>query len=101
MLKNFSQISPSAVFFRQDVSSVLGLAVLSVEDQGGGVPDDELDRIFQPFFRSANGRDDSLQGSGLGLAIASRAIAMNEGTITARNVADGLCVEMRVPTTSG
>lgn len=72
-------------------------AVLTIEDQGGGVPDAELDSIFEPFYRSTRGRDDASSGTGLGLAIVSRAIAMNDGSIAARNVANGLCVEIRLP----
>ena len=72
-------------------------AVLTIEDQGGGVPENDLGRIFEPFFRSTSGTDAAGSGSGLGLAIASRAIAMNDGSIVARNVAGGLCLEIRLP----
>ena len=74
-------------------------ALITVQDQGGGVPDNELDSIIEPFYRSTSDRDDSSSGTGLGLAIASRAIAMNDGAIVVRNVADGLGVEIRVPLT--
>ncbi len=70
-------------------------AVLAIEDQGGGIPDAELDMIFEPFYRSS-GREDG-QGTGLGLAIAERAIAMHDGSIVARNTEDGLRVEIRLP----
>ena len=73
-------------------------AVVSVEDQGGGVAEHELDSIFEPFYRSATKRaGEASQGSGLGLAIASRAIALNNGSLTARNGAEGLFVEIRLP----
>jgi len=73
-------------------------AVVTVEDQGGGVPDQELERIFEPFYRStARPGGASQQTGGLGLAIASRAIALNGGTITASNIASGLRVEICLP----
>ena len=72
-------------------------AVIAVADQGGGVPDDELDRIFEPFYRATTRRDDPGTGSGLGLAIAARAIALNDGSVVASNRAGGLCVEIRLP----
>ena len=72
-------------------------AVITIVDQSGGVQEDELDRLFEPFYRSTTGGDESRTGSGLGLAIVARAIAMHDGTVTASNVADGLCVEMRLP----
>src|SRR6185369_13998085 len=49
-----------------------GHAQLSVEDQGPGVPADDVPRIFEPFFRGS--REAAEEGSGLGLAIV-RAIA--------------------------
>ncbi len=72
-------------------------AVITVVDSGGGVAEDELDRIFEPFYRGAIRCDESRAGSGLGLAIAARAIAMHGGTVTASNAADGLSVEIRLP----
>lgn len=79
-----------------------GQAVLTVEDQGGGVPDDELERIFEPFYRSITTRADQSQRSGgLGLAIASRATALHGGSIRASNTGHGLRVEIRLPPMSG
>jgi len=73
-------------------------AIVTVEDQGGGVPDNELDRIFEPFYRSTARRDEGSRPSGgLGLAIASRATSLNGGSITASNTATGLKVEIRLP----
>jgi signal transduction histidine kinase len=73
-------------------------AVVTVEDQGGGVPDPELDRIFEPFYRSrAKQAELARPSGGLGLAIAARATALNGGTITASNAANGLSVEIRLP----
>ena len=69
--------------------------VVTVEDQGGGVPDGDLERIFEPFYRSkARPVEASRQSGGLGLAIAERAIALHGGTIAASNTANGLCVEI-------
>ena len=76
-------------------------AVLTVEDQGGGVPAEDLEMIFEPFFRSNEPVDREVNcGSGLGLAIAARAVALNGGTIMARNGERGLCVELRLPNVS-
>ena len=72
-------------------------AVITIMDRGGGIPEGELESIFEPFYRAATGRGEFGPGSGLGLAIAARAIAMNGGSVTASNRAGGLCVEIRVP----
>ncbi|MBT8102737.1 MAG: HAMP domain-containing protein [Gammaproteobacteria bacterium] len=73
-------------------------AVIAVEDQGGGVAEDELERIFEPFYRSKTTRaDQSRRSGGLGLAIASRATALHGGSIRAVNKGNGLRVEIRLP----
>jgi signal transduction histidine kinase len=75
-------------------------ALLSVRDSGPGVPEEFLERIFEPFFRvkgqagSSGGEGD---GHGLGLAIALRAIGLHCGSIAASNVApSGLKIEIRL-----
>lgn len=72
--------------------------LITIEDQGGGVPDDELGQIFEPFYRSrvASGIRSTKTG-GLGLAIAARAIALHNGTINATNSQGGLRVSISLP----
>ena len=72
-------------------------AVIVVEDNGGGVPDHELEKIFEPFYRSPTTSDATRRSGGLGLAIASRAATLNGGTIGASNTDSGLRVEIRLP----
>ena len=73
-------------------------AVISVRDRGKGVPEDALERIFRPFYRTEDARDrQSGGGTGLGLAITERAVRMHGGSVQAVNAADGgLAVEMRL-----
>ena len=72
--------------------------VVSVDDEGGGVPERALESIFEPFYRApARTGDVHARGSGLGLAIASRAVALNGGSLTAMNSEKGLRVEIRLP----
>ncbi|MBU0638294.1 MAG: hypothetical protein KKB50_05470 [Planctomycetes bacterium] len=61
-------------------------------------PRPELTEVFRPFCRVSEGRDRKSGGTGLGLAIAQRAVRSHDGTITARNAADGgLIVEIDIP----
>ena len=76
--------------------------ILEVLDRGPGVPDSMLSDIFQPFFRTAPGRESSSGGTGLGLSIASEAVRLHGGTIAAQNRKGGglqvtITLPLRVP----
>ena len=72
--------------------------VVRVADQGPGVPDDVLDKIFDPFFRVEHARDRQSGGTGIGLAIAKSAIALHGGSVSADNQkAGGLLITIRTP----
>jgi signal transduction histidine kinase len=74
------------------------VAVISVRDRGNGVPEEALERIFRPFYRTEDARDrQSGGGTGLGLAITERAVRMHGGSVQAVNATGGgLAVEMRL-----
>lgn len=71
--------------------------VISVEDEGGGIVPSELDKIFEPFYRSGKQKGDPDSGSGLGLAITKRAIELHGGTVSASNQPNGLRIEVCLP----
>ncbi len=63
---------------------------VTVRDEGPGVPEKDLDLIFEPFYRVDAAREHrSAGGEGLGLAIAARAIALHRGRIQAHNAPGG------------
>ncbi|WP_050477065.1 ATP-binding protein [Herbaspirillum rhizosphaerae] len=71
--------------------------LISVVDRGPGVPEDELQLIFEPFFRSTRTQKNT-HGYGLGLTIARRIIEAHGGTIRALNRIDGgLSVNIMLP----
>ena len=75
--------------------------MLSISDQGSGVPNDMIGKLFTPFFRVADARDRSSGGTGLGLAIAQQAIVFHQGEIIAQNQeSSGLKVIITLPTIS-
>lgn len=72
--------------------------LLTVCDEGPGVPEGDLCNIFRPFFRVESARDRDSGGTGLGLAIADRIIRLHGGTITARNkLPKGLEIDIQIP----
>jgi signal transduction histidine kinase len=56
---------------------------IAIEDDGPGIPDEDRERIFEPFFRLDRSRDRATGGFGLGLSIARKAIALHGGTLVA------------------
>jgi signal transduction histidine kinase len=62
---------------------------LAVRDHGPGIPPDELDRIFDRFYRSDSTRTRATGGAGLGLAIARWIVECHEGSIGVENNQDG------------
>jgi two-component system sensor histidine kinase CpxA len=74
-----------------------GQAVVGVRDCGPGVPETDLPRLFDAFYRVGGDRDRASGGAGLGLSIARRAIELHHGRIRARNARPGLELEMELP----
>ena len=63
--------------------------VIEVKDRGPGVPEEELEKIFEPFHRVDTSREKKTGGYGLGLAIAMQALHLHGGQITAKNREQG------------
>ena len=89
VLRNAVRYSPEGA--RVDVAVERGEHGLTVSvcDHGPGVPPDELERIFEPFYRVAESRDRNTGGEGIGLAITSRVMKAHGGSATADNRAGG------------
>jgi len=72
--------------------------ILQIVDQGAGVPESALSKLFEPFYRVAEARDRQSGGTGIGLAIADRAVKLHGGSISAKNCNNGgLMVEINLP----
>jgi Signal transduction histidine kinase len=68
---------------------------IEIADDGPGIAENDLESIFEPFFRSNNN-----PGEGLGLAITKRAIEAHGGSIRAHNrPSGGLCMQVKLPCT--
>jgi signal transduction histidine kinase len=64
---------------------------ISIRDNGGGIPPEQLERIFDPDYTLKAG------GTGLGLALVRQAVAAHEGTVTARNEDGGAVFDIHLP----
>jgi two-component system OmpR family sensor kinase len=58
-----------------------GIVEIAVEDDGPGIPEDERERVFEPFYRLDRSRDRATGGFGLGLSIARKAVVLHGGSL--------------------
>ncbi|MHC0429412.1 sensor histidine kinase [Streptomyces sp. O3] len=74
--------------------------VLSVTDGCGGIPDEDLPRVFDTGWRGTDARTPPA-GAGLGLAIVRGIVEAHQGRAAVRNVSGGCCFEVTLPTAGG
>jgi two-component system, chemotaxis family, CheB/CheR fusion protein len=58
-------------------------AVMTISNKGLGIPETEIDHIFENYYRATNSKEASIKGLGLGLYIAKKIVEAHQGTITA------------------
>lgn len=71
-------------------------AVLSYHDDGPGVEESKLEKIFEPFYRTSEARTKTSNGSGLGLAVVAEIVSIHKGRIQALND-NGLLIKIYLP----
>ncbi len=72
--------------------------LISVADNGNGIPDDMKERIFEPFFRVDKSRSRALGGVGLGLSLVNEIVKAHNGTISVKdNNPNGTVFEVSLP----
>ncbi|WP_065261667.1 sensor histidine kinase [Pseudomonas bananamidigenes] len=95
ILRNAIRHSPPHGIVRLDGRRAGGYWHLWLEDEGGGVAEEDLERIFSPFTRLDGSRPGD-GGFGLGLSIARNAVQRQGGTLWAENGQAGLRVNLRL-----
>ncbi len=75
-----------------------GRAVVTVEDDGPGLPEDELEAVFEPFHRAERSRSRETGGAGLGLTVARQAARAHGGDVTLSSRSEGgLAARLHLP----
>ena len=74
-----------------------GEAFIEVADKGPGLSSDDLERVFQPFYRSEAARASGKSGVGLGLSVSRSTIRAHGGELRLRSADEGLVAELRLP----
>ncbi len=92
LVANAITYSPAHTAIRIDASrphGVDGFVALSVSDEGPGIPDEDLSRVFERFYRVDKSRARDPGGTGLGLAIVKHLVELHGGTVRAENRTEG------------
>lgn len=96
LLTNAIKYSPQGGEVRVCLSHCENAVMLSVADQGIGIPLEDQTRLFEPFHRASN--VDHLPGTGLGLTIAQQAVELHNGSIRVESApGDGTRVTLSLP----
>lgn len=66
-------------------------AVVAISDNGPGIPEGYINKVFDKFFRVPKGDQHNVKGFGLGLSFVALVIKQHNGTITAENLKEGGC----------
>ncbi len=102
LVANAIRHTPSAGEVRVEATERDGHAVLAVVDACGGIPDEDLDRVFEVAWRGTAARTpEPLAGAGLGLAIVRGIVEAHAGEVDVRNVVGGCRFEVRLPVPVG
>lgn len=97
LLDNAIRHTPRGGQVRVEATTVGLHAVLSVRDSCGGIPDDEIDRVFDLAFRGDAARTPGDGGGGFGLAIARGLVEAHQGDIAVANEPGGCRFTVRLP----
>lgn len=89
LLSNALRYAPNGSWVETSLDCNRDKVVLSVHDNGPGIPDGSRELIFKRFYRADQSRSRSEGGSGLGLAIARQLTEVQGGTLTASNHNEG------------
>ena len=101
LVSNAIQYSPKGSRVGVGVSETDGIVEIAVTDQGVGIQEDELDRVFERFFRSDPARSRNTGGSGLGLSIVKHVVQNHGGDVRVwSQPGNGSTFTMRLPAAS-
>ncbi|MFB7159519.1 MULTISPECIES: sensor histidine kinase [unclassified Lysinibacillus] len=88
LITNAKKYTPDGTKVNVEAQNIGLEIMLTIADQGPGIPQEELDNLFGRYYRGTNTTDDTT-GTGLGLAITKQLIDLHGGTISVQSGAEG------------
>jgi len=96
LLTNAIKFSPGKKYVDLIVRKLSGDLIITIRDEGMGIPAEEMDKIYEPFLRGKAAS--TIQGTGLGLSIVKKAVELLNGTIrTDSQVGRGTTFTVTIP----
>ena len=89
LMENGIKYSGSMGFVHTTLKTVGDTVVISVEDNGIGIPDEDMEHVFERFYRVDKNRSRAVGGTGLGLSIVSDTVRRRGGSIRAQHRQSG------------
>lgn len=89
LMRNALVHTPPSTPIEVAVTTEDSVARMSVADHGPGLPPDQMNRIFEPFYRADASRSRDSGGAGLGLSIVSAVVAAHRGKVTVKETSGG------------
>ncbi|KPV48722.1 hypothetical protein SE17_36540, partial [Kouleothrix aurantiaca] len=81
LIQNAIKYSPAGGMITMRLRAADGQALITVADEGVGIPEDERERIFERFYRARNISGEQISGLGMGLYIVKEMVTLHHGTI--------------------
>jgi signal transduction histidine kinase len=91
LLDNSLKYNDSSAKIRIEIKTKDGAVLLTVSDNGPGIPDEYISKVFDKFFRVPKGDRHDVKGYGLGLSFAELVMRHHSGSISVRNLVEGGC----------
>ena len=103
LMENGIKYSSGGGYVRTEITVEGQVVVIRVEDNGVGIPEEDLGHIFERFYRVDKARSRAVGGTGLGLSIVRDTVLRREGTIEAahRTEGTGTVFTVRLPLAEG
>jgi two-component system sensor histidine kinase SenX3 len=101
LIANAIQYSPKGSRVGVGVTNADGIVEIAVTDQGAGIPEEDLDRVFERFYRIDQARSRHTGGSGLGLSIVKHVVQNHGGDVRVwSQIGNGSTFTIRLPEAS-